>query len=103
MDTQYSGGDARVLLALVRRLGDAIEASIAGDGPTQAELDAAPLLVDWDNVADVCPVLRGTLAGGQAVEVTREIFLFAPQAGWARTLTRLYRLGASANDMSEAH
>ena len=104
MNTQYSGGDARVLLTLVRRLADAIEAAIAGQVPSKAEWDAAPVLSAWEAAADVRPVLRGVVrcAGADRAQLTGEVLLFAPRAGWARTLDGLYRLGASARDVDEA-
>lgn len=68
-----------------------------GDLPGEDELAAAPLLDPWtfDTWAIRClaggvhghPKLHGPLAK------TTEIWVWAPDFGWARTLSRFYRLG----------
>lgn len=75
----------------------------AGESPDERELAAAPLLTDWRRtlVPAVEPALVGrvgdhpVLHGARRV-VTSRLLLLDADAGWARTLSRLYRLGPPA-------
>ena len=67
------------------------------EAPTSTELGSAPLVDNWvlDPRPHVClvgdlyghPILRGPMVR------TTEVWAIAPAQGWARTLSRFYRLG----------
>ncbi|KAB1070033.1 DUF6634 family protein [Methylobacterium planeticum] len=76
----------------------------AGAGPDRYELEAAPLLSDWRRslMPSVEPVLIGAVEGhprlsGRRHVATSRLLALDPQAGWARTLNRWYRLGPAAD------
>lgn len=80
-----------------RRLADDLD-RIARDGPpTPEELREAPLLMEWRVYITPVPHLIGIVLGhpyipdGQLCH-TSELFTFDPIAGYARTLSRFYRL-----------
>lgn len=70
-----------------------------GRGPTASDLEDAPVLVNWERqlrpvaclTGNVCdhPMLPGM---GRPI-VTSDLWVLAPDQGWARTLSRWYRLG----------
>ena len=101
-EIQFSGGDPTELLRRLRDLAEAVQQGIGGVGPTPLALSSAPLLYDWYQAADVCPVVGGRIAcgpGGRNSEfVTREVMMFSPGGGWVRTLAGLYRLGSLSPD-----
>ena len=71
---------------------------LAGRGPTQDALEAAPFLQAWMNGAIPAPVYMGRVSGhpailNGAVAVTSPIIVSAEEQRWIRTLSRLYRLG----------
>lgn len=72
----------------------------AGIDPTQGELAAAPFLDGWEVVRDAFDytILYGRVTGhptlkGPAIRTSPLLRLNLP-AGWARTYSRFYRLGA---------
>ncbi|WP_414472887.1 DUF6634 family protein [Microvirga sp. M2] len=68
-------------------------------GPTASDLEDAPILDNWERgtrpvaclVGNVCnhPMLPGM---GRPI-ATSDLWVFAPDKGWARTMSRWYRLG----------
>ena len=62
--------------------------------PTEIDLETAPLLDFWEmDTAPVVGVVHGhPLLQGLVIRTT-DIQVFAPELGWARTLSRFYRLG----------
>ncbi len=78
------------LLGALRRLA-------AGEMPSAEELAAAPLIDHWLECTRPAPCLAGEVHGHPdcrgPVSVTSDVVVFAPTAGWARTISRLYRLG----------
>ncbi|MGU3478581.1 DUF6634 family protein [Methylobacterium sp. D48H] len=82
---------------------DAFDRLTAGEPPDGRELAAAPCLTAWRRtlVPTVEPALVGcvgdhpVLHGDRRVVTSRPLLLDA-DAGWARTLSRLYRLGPAA-------
>lgn len=65
--------------------------------PGPEDLKDAPLLEYWDLVKRSVPCLEGQttdhpILGGTTVR-TSELWALAPQAGWARTYSRFYRIG----------
>ena len=68
----------------------------AGKLPTEADLGTAPLLDMWAMGTAPVPILVGAVHGhpvlrGPVIRTT-DIQVFAPELGWARTLSRFYRL-----------
>lgn len=75
----------------------------AGHLPAAANVDAAPLLEAWEIASRPSPALMGIVSGhpkidGNRPAITSSLMVFAPELGWARTESRLYRLGTSLVD-----
>jgi len=72
----------------------------AGTVPTPERLADAPTLHAWRLVSRPVPCLAGRGRGHPRLPpgpvVTTDLWAIDPNAGWARTLSRFYRLGASA-------
>lgn len=73
------------------------------DPPSAALLDHAPLLERWSFATIRRPCLIGGVTGhpllGDSSRIqTSELFAIDPSAGWARTLSRYYRLGSRKTD-----
>lgn len=75
-----------------------MEALARGEPPGRADLAAAPTLDGWclDTRATHC--LTGVVAGHPALRTgrivrTSDLWILAPSLGYARTLSRIYRLG----------
>ncbi len=71
----------------------------AGAAPDRGSLAAAPLLSDWRRtlVPTVEPALAGRVGEPPLMPrsvLTSRLLLLDAEAGWARTASRLYRLGA---------
>ncbi len=69
-----------------------------GSGPTDSELACAPLLESYSGTLTLRRCLTGSvswhpLLAGRKI-VTSELFAAFPSAGWVRTYSRYYRLGA---------
>ncbi len=80
-----------------------IEALSRGDHPTAGRLAGAPVLSDWRHGAHRVPCLFGTFHGHPAIADgrpgrTSDLWVYAPEHGYARTLSRLYRLGARSGE-----
>lgn len=76
----------------------------AGNAPDHHDLVLAPILSGWRRslVPSVEPVLIGTVEGhphlsGRRRVATSRLLALDPAAGWARTLSRWYRLGSAAD------
>lgn len=68
-----------------------------GQGPPLQVLNTAPMVDTWSLCTGQVPCLFGAVHGhpflsGPLVKTT-EIWLLAPELGWARTYSRFYRLG----------
>ena len=71
----------------------------AGQLPTAAELEAAPVLDRWRPGVRDAECLVGRVQGHPSIGgamTTSEVWTYAPSLGWARTLSRLFRLGRPA-------
>jgi len=100
--TNERGLDHRLLSLeidrLLRLLAD-LQAIRDGSCPIASDLEDAPVLDNWERqirpvaclAGNVCdhPMLPGM---GRPI-VTSDLWVFAPDHGWARTLSRWYRLG----------
>lgn len=82
------------LAADLRRIAD-------GVGPTPADLEAAPTLHGWSRSEMTLPCLIGRVIGHPSIPDTHltkttDLWTMNPGSGWARTLSRFYRLGEPA-------
>ena len=90
-------GDVAGEVARLESLVAALDRIGSGGMPTAAELEAAPLLDPY--CLDTCtlPCLIGANQGHPVLKGpiirTTEVWALATELGWARTLSRLYRLG----------
>jgi hypothetical protein len=88
----------RVSLAL-RSLAADLEAYGEGQEPSPDELAVAPLVEDWRLGQRVATAVHGTtfdhpvLLGPRNI-ATSELYFLDPALRWARTFSRVYRLGS---------
>lgn len=104
-DILFSGHDGHDTFLRTQRLADDLRRIAAGDLPTAAELEAAPVIDHWSLALRAESCLAGTITGHPSIGsmrpgMTSGLFAFAPTLGFARTWSRLYRLGRSAGDDS---
>ena len=90
-------GDIAGTLARLEALASDLERFGSGEMPSPEELDAAPLLDPFAISTRPLPCLIGgngdhPILKGPAI-TTSEVWIIAPDFGWARTYSRLYRLG----------
>ena len=89
-DVEAEASRLETLAADLRRL--------AATGMPSAELSEAPLLEGWAVTSRPVLCLVGAVTGHPLLDGpfcrTSDLWAFAPTVGWARTLNRLYRLGA---------
>lgn len=88
---------------LLRNLVQDMEAFLEGRGPTEEIINRAPVIDGWSLSTRECPCLEGTfhhhpllgsiVPGG----TTSHLWLLNKDEGWARTLSRFYKLGTPAN------
>jgi len=91
----------------VQRLADDL-LRFHGSGPDAETLRKAPRLEHWRQSARPEYVLEGTVFDHPLLGDCREartsiLFRIDPEAGWARTLNRLYRLGTPLSDEPITH
>ncbi len=90
-------GDVAGTIARLEELVADLEHIGSGGVPAQAKLDRAPLLDPVGIATRELPCLVGGNRGHPLLHgptiVTSELWVFAPELGWARTLSRFYRLG----------
>ena len=85
------------------RIDSLSEAIVAAEnGPRPQDLEDAPLLVGWSlRPAGSLVVAEGEVSGHPLISApwvtTSPILAWDPDAGWMRTRTRWYRLGAPAD------
>jgi hypothetical protein len=98
-DGQYDEATIRNYIRLLKALVTDMEAFLDGNGPTEEVLDQAPLIEHWRQSERYSPCLTGTfhyhpLLGGLVPNgITSQLWLLNKDQGWARTLSRFYRLG----------
>jgi hypothetical protein len=85
----------------LRCLADDLDRIAVGRAPTPADLEHAPLLVDWKLTLTLSGLsLIGFVAGhpllGTKTIVTSPLWVLDRDLHWARTLSRFYRLGVRA-------
>jgi hypothetical protein len=68
-----------------------------GHMPTERNIGAAPVIEHWAEATRPEPCLVGRMVGHPdcvgPLSVTSGVWVYAPDFGWARTLSRFYRLG----------
>ena len=78
----------------------------AGHRPSAADLAAAPIIDAWAIGRRTSPCLVGSVHGHPELRgplsVTSDLWVFAPDLGWARTLSRYYRLGRPAGTANQS-
>ncbi|WP_458098445.1 DUF6634 family protein [Roseomonas sp. WA12] len=93
---QDLGGEA----ARLERLAADLRRLTGGIMPTPEELEASPALHAWQLTTRPVPCLSGIGLGHprlrQGPIVTTDVWVIDAGAGWARTLSRYYRLEAPA-------
>jgi hypothetical protein len=83
----------------LQRLAADLAALRDGHGPTAADLSGAPILDSWTFAKSPASCLIGLvsdhslLLGAGRPIVTSDLWILAEHQGWARTLSRWYRLG----------
>jgi len=81
------------------RLVNDLKAIRDSSGPAPSDLEDAPILGNWERGARPAACLFGsvchhpTLTGMGRPIGTSDVWVLAPDQGWARTLSRWYRLG----------
>lgn len=100
--TSDRGPDYRLLSSEIdrlQRLAADLQALRDGRGPTASDLEDAPLLGNWERGVRPAACLSGNvcdhpmLPGIGRPIVTSDLWVLAADHGWARTLSRWYRLG----------
>ena len=90
-------GDVAGMLARLEALASDLERFGSGKMPSARELEAAPLLDPFAISTRSLPCLVGGNGGHPILKgptvTTSELWAIAPELGWARTYSRLYRLG----------
>lgn len=92
--------DAARTIASLESLVTDLKALRAGQAPSAADLERAPLLECYQLKARTVCCLTGHVIGhpvlGSHKDInTSQLFALYPKAKWARTLSRWYRLGNS--------
>lgn len=95
-------GNAEQVAVLLEALASDLRRIGTLAGPSQDDLATAPLLESWYHAVRVRPCLSGLVTGHPSLSgprvFTSEVFALSPDANWARTLSRYYRLGAMHPD-----
>lgn len=94
LQTRYLNDEIERLKALCLDL----EWLRAGVLPSIENLEDAPLLDKYEITLRDVPALKGRVVAhpiiGTATALTSELRVMAPDLGWARTMSRFYRLGS---------
>ncbi|MBX3488683.1 DUF6634 family protein [Parvibaculum sp.] len=73
--------------------------------PSLEELESAPLIDDYAFVQRGVTALQGKVTNhpliGTTTAITSDLYVFAPDLGWARTFSRYYRLGSPSSAMAK--
>lgn len=97
MDFAFEDPQTRLLVRRVHELSDDLKLIAQLRAPSIRDIAAAPLLDDWFIGHRMEPALVGTVSGHPVVPdgpaVTSGLYVLDPVAGYARTLSRWWRLG----------
>lgn len=90
-------GDIFQNIARVEQIATDLEMVARGEHPSEQALSAAPLMEFWRVALRPVPCLVGICGDHPRLNgpmiTTTDLWMFAPDLGWARTLSRFYRLG----------
>ena len=90
-------GDIAGEIARLEQLLLDLEDIADGLAPTAEHLATAPFLDNWVEVTRPDACLAGKIKGHPIchgpISITSGLIVWAPEFGWARTLSRFYRLG----------
>lgn len=91
-------------LARLKALYIDLERLKLGAPPSFDELENAPFIDDYVFVQRGVTALAGEITGhpllGTTSGITSDLYAFAPGLGWARTHSRLYKLGSPSHDVA---
>jgi len=101
MSIIYLTNNPEILLDNLQRLHTDISRIRSGAAPTQGDLNAAPILDQWQYGARLSTCVYGLvfghpILGDRRAIHTSELFAIDTASGWARTWSRFYRLGVPA-------
>ena len=92
-------GDLRGYIRRLETLVDHLKKLSEGRFPTNEELRQVPLLDRYQPAVRPADCLEGYVEGHPTLTgamTTSELWSFAPELGWARSTSRLFRLGRPA-------
>ncbi|MGM5035013.1 DUF6634 family protein [Tardiphaga sp. 803_E3_N1_3] len=97
-----------VEINLLRELLRDLERVRVGQHPGRQVLDDAPVLENWKVTVRTEPCLTGIVRGHPRIQdrrsaITSQLWLLAPELGYARTLSRFYALGEPAFAPDDRH
>jgi len=98
-DSQREIRQLERMIQKLQALLDDLVAVAQGDLPDQDRLEDAPLIDNWYLATRQIMCLRGEITGHPLLGytphgITSDLWLLAPQRGFARTMSRYYRLGS---------
>ena len=92
-------------VARVEQLAADLELIARGEFPSDQNLSSAPVIDAWMVALRPVPCLIGTCSNhprlNGPVVTTTDLWVFAPDLGWAKTLPRFCRLGTSHPEGAE--
>ena len=100
--TQNGNGSLDRLAANLRALAQDLDEIVAGARPTEADLAAAPMIIDWEPrlTRTQGPAIRGTVVGHALIAdgemFGAEILAVDPDLRWIMSWAGYYRLGPQA-------
>lgn len=102
VDHQGIRGDLQSDIARLDKLVTDLKRIAEGKTPSAQLLEGSPYLRNWQLASYSVPRLVGEcdnhpILSAQVIR-TSDIWVFAPELGWARTLSRFYRLGKPADE-----
>jgi hypothetical protein len=106
VDRHAIRGDAKAYISRLETLITHLKRLQAGQFPTAAEISSAPLLNLYEPALRPTECLIGWVEGHPRLHgaiTTSELWSYSPERGWARTLSRLYRLGRPAGPRDQTH
>lgn len=91
-------------LSALEKLAMDLRGYLGGQRPDAEELSEAPLLTDWRIGHRVAIALHGSTSDHPVLQgvrnvATSELYALDPNLRWARTFSRLYRLGVARADL----
>ena len=90
-------GDIFQNIARVEQLAADLDVIAQGGLPSEQDLASAPFIDAWTVALRPAPCLVGVCGNHPRLHgpmvTTTDLWVFAPDLGWARTLSRFYRLG----------